>query len=181
MVNPFSHLEDEKLMELYKNGENMAFEIIYERYNKNVYTYLTKRCSDKNQIDDLFQCIFVKFHRSKHLYDSKYPVLAWIYTIARSEFLDFLKKKKINLVSLPDHETREVVEESSQPFEIDIDAETTLSEKEKMAIKLRYFSDEDFTEISKILYTTDANSRKIISRGIQKLKTKYLGVKNAKS
>ena len=62
MGNPFSHLEDEKLMELYKNGENMAFEVIYLRHKDRVYSYLDKRLSDKNIIEDIFQSIFVKFH-----------------------------------------------------------------------------------------------------------------------
>ena len=149
MGNPFSHLEDEKLMELYKNGENMAFEVIYLRHKDRVYSYLDKRLSDKNIIEDIFQSIFVKFHNSRHLYSSKHPLLKWIYTICRSELLDSIKKNKVKLVQFTDDQL--AVEPTQITDKIDLDAIKSLSEKEKQALKLRYYSEEDFIEISKVL------------------------------
>ncbi|MAF77639.1 MAG: hypothetical protein CME60_05705 [Halobacteriovoraceae bacterium] len=174
MGNPFSHLEDEKLMELYKNGENMAFEVIYLRHKDRVYSYLDKRLSDKNVIEDIFQNIFVKFHNSRHLYSSEHPLLKWIYTICRSELLDSVKKsRKIKLVSI--NEDQLICETKEIDDKIDLDSVKSLSEKEKLAIKLRYYSEEDFTDISKALKTSEANSRKLVSRGIKKLKAKLIG------
>lgn len=173
MGNPFSHLEDEKLMELYKNGENMAFEVIYLRHKDRVYSYLDKRLSDKNMIEDIFQSIFVKFHNSRHLYSSKHPLLKWIYTICRSELLDSIKKNKAKFVQLSEDQLS--VEPTELNDKIDLDSIKTLSEKEKQALKLRYYSEEDFIEISKALKTSEANSRKLVSRGIKKLKAKLLG------
>jgi RNA polymerase sigma-70 factor (ECF subfamily) len=173
MGNPFSHLEDEKLMELYKNGENMAFEVIYLRHKDRVYSYLDKRLSNKNVIEDIFQSIFVKFHNSRQLYNSEHLLLKWIYTICRSELLDSLKKNTVKLVQLTEDQL--AVEPTEFNDQIDLDAIKSLSDKEKQALKLRYYSEEDFSEISKLLNTTDANSRKLVSRGIKKLKTKLLG------
>lgn len=173
MGNPFSHLEDEKLMELYKNGENMAFEVIYLRHKDRVYSYLDKRLSDKNIIEDIFQSIFVKFHNSRHLYSSKHPLLKWIYTICRSELLDSIKKNKAKFVQLSEDQLS--VEPTELNDKIDLDSIKTLSKKEKQALKLRYYSEEDFIEISKALKTSEANSRKLVSRGIKKLKAKLLG------
>ena len=174
MENPFSHLEDTKLMELYKNGENMAFEVIYLRHKDRVYSYLDKRLSDKNVIEDVFQSIFVKFHNSRHLYSSEHPLLKWIYTICRSELLDSVKKsRKIKLISI--NEDQLICETKEIDDKIDLDSVKSLSEKEKLAIKLRYYSEEDFTDISKALKTSEANSRKLVSRGIKKLKAKFIG------
>jgi RNA polymerase sigma-70 factor (ECF subfamily) len=173
MGNPFSHLEDEKLMELYKNGENMAFEVIYLRHKDRVYSYLDKRLSDKNIIEDIFQSIFVKFHNSRHIYSSKHPLLKWIYTICRSELLDWVKKNKTKFVQLSEDQLS--IEPTELNDKIDLDSIKTLSEKEKQALKLRYYSEEDFIEISKALKTSEANSRKLVSRGIKKLKAKLLG------
>ena len=174
MENPFSHLEDTKLMELYKNGENMAFEVIYLQHKDRVYSYLDKRVSDKNVIEDIFQSIFVKFHNSRHLYSSEHPLLKWIYTICRSELLDSVKKsRKIKLVSI--NEDQLICETKEIDDKIDLDSVKSLSEKEKLAINLRYYSEEDFTDISKALKTSEANSRKLVSRGIKKLKAKLIG------
>ena len=174
MENPFSHLEDTMLMELSKNGENMAFEVIYLRHKDRVYSYLDKRLSDKNVIEDIFQNIFVKFHNSRHLYSSEHPLLKWIYTICRSELLDSVKKsRKIKLVSI--NEDQLICETKEIDDKIHLDSVKSLSEKEKLAIKLRYYSEEDFTDISKALKTSEANSRKLVSRGIKKLKAKLIG------
>ena len=173
MGNPFSQLEDEKLMELYKNGENMAFEVIYLRHKDRIYRYLDKRLFDKNAIEDIFQNIFVKFHNSRHLYSSKHPLLKWIYTICRSELLDLFKKNKIKLVQLTEDQL--AIKPTELNDKIDLDAIKSLSEKEKQALKLRYYSEKDFIEISKALKTSETNSRKLVSRGIKKLKVKLVG------
>ncbi len=174
--NPFSNLDDQKLMKYYCNGENMAFDIIYLRYHKNVYSYLSKRVFDDDIKDDLFQKIFMKFHKSRLLYNSKFPLLKWIYTICRSELLDFIKLKKITFTELKEDDYFYANEKISSSFSIEEEHE--LTSKEQEAIKLRYYSEEDYMEISKILNTTEPNARKIVSRGIKKLRQKYLGDKN---
>lgn len=173
MSNPFSHLEDKKLMELYKSGEDMAFEVIYSRHKNRVYSYLSKRLTGSDLIDDTFQGVFTKFHKSRRLYDSKHLLVKWIYTICRSELLDAIKKNKIYSVEFKD---KYVISDLNEDDDlIDIESVKTLSKKEKEALKLRYYSDQDFSEISKILNTTEVNSRKLVSRGLKKLKTKFLG------
>jgi len=174
--NPFSNLKDELLMEHYLKGEAMAFDVIYSRYKSRVYTYLNRRVKDSETVNDIFQNTFIKFHKSRHLYNPKYPLLKWIYTICRSELLDEMKKKKLNIVEFNEELYSSTPKQKED--KINIDEEKTLTTSEKEAIKLRYFSDQDFVEISSILNTSSANVRKIISRGIQKLKTKYAGEGN---
>ena len=172
MANPFSHLEDDKLMELYKNGENMAFEVIYSRYKGRVYSYLCKRLTDLTLIEDTFQSIFTKFHKSRHLYSSKHPLIKWVYIICRSELLDAVKKNKVSLVEIKEEHIVSTPKENEES--INLDTEKSLSIKEREALKLRYFSDEDFVEIAKKLNTSETNSRQLVSRGLKKLRAKFL-------
>jgi RNA polymerase sigma-70 factor (ECF subfamily) len=172
----YSNIADEKLMELYQNGEYMAFETLFHRHQSKVYAYLHKRVHDKNVIDDLFQNIFIKFHKSKDRYSSKYPVLAWLYTISRSELLDYYKKTKQDFVELS--ENHMLSESSESETTISIGEEKSLTKDEKEAIQLRYLSDHDFEEISNRLNTSPSNVRKIVSRGLQKLRLKYAGGKS---
>ena len=58
--NPYTNLPDEELMEFYQDGESMAFEVLYTRYKKRVYSYLYKRVYDKDKIDDIFQKLSLK-------------------------------------------------------------------------------------------------------------------------
>jgi RNA polymerase sigma factor (sigma-70 family) len=173
VTNPYLNISDRELMLKYQDGDHMAFDVLYSRHKNKVYSYLVKRLHDKDEVDDLYQKAFVKLHKSRHLYDQKYEFLPWLYTITRSEFLDFIRKNKKNHQEYNDqlHSPQEVPVDSF----IDVDCENDLSNKEKQAINERYFNDKDFDEISEVLNTSATNVRKIISRGIKKLKDKYIG------
>jgi len=170
--NPYFNLNDEKLMELYQDDNMQAFEVIYGRYERRVYSYISKRVKDKEVVADIFQNSLTKFHRSRNLYDPKYPLISWFYTITKSELLDYIKKKRDVFVNL----TFDIEQIQNEEVDLlDLEDESLLSINEKKAIELRYYEEKGFGEISKILETSESNIRKIISRGIKKLKVKYKG------
>ena len=171
MVCPFSNLSDEDLMIRYQRGDYKAFETIYTRHKEKIYSYLNRRITDKDIIDDLFQKILLKLHRSRRSYETKYPLMKWIYTICRSEMIDYFKKPRVQNVLLEDYHW--ITAEPDNNELIDIEKERALTDQEKNALGLRYYEDKDFKEISKLLETTETNVRKIISRGIKKLRLKY--------
>jgi RNA polymerase sigma-70 factor (ECF subfamily) len=170
--NPYFNLKDEKLMELYQDDNMQAFEVIYSRFERRVYSYISKRVKDKEVVADIFQNALTKFHRSRDLYDPKYPLISWFYTITKSELLDYAKKKRDVFVNL----TFEIEDIQNEKMDLlDLENESLLTNNEKKAIELRYYEDKGFNEISKILETSESNIRKVISRGIKKLKVKYRG------
>lgn len=173
MSNPYSHLSDKELMKLYQKGESMAFDVIYDRNKGLVYSYLMKRLNNSLATDEVFQNIFMKFHKSRMNYDPKHELAKWIYTISRSELLDYLKKKKLETVEF--HEESHGKQPIAEDMTINLDDYDSLSDKERSAISLRYYSDQDFSEISKKLSTSESNARKLISRGIGKIRKTLLG------
>ncbi len=175
-MNPYSHLSDEELMKLYQKGENMAFEVIYNRNKGRIYSYLNKRISNDSAIDEVFQNIFLKFHNSRMNYDPKYPLGKWIFTISRSELLDFKKKRKFVYEDLKDEHLASEVQNTIE--KVDLNDVKNLSENEKSSISLRYYSEKDFLEISKLLDVSESNVRKLISRGLKKVRLKYIGGQN---
>lgn len=176
MTNPFLNLNDKELMLRYQNGDHLAFEALYLRHKDKVYTYLAKRLHDPEQLDDLFQKVFVKFHKARHKYEAKYDVLPWLYTITKNEFLDFLKKSKVHTTEFEEQlHTPVSPQDSANVFQIDLESESSLSEKEKSALKAKYLKEEDYQEISRLLNTSQSNARKLVSRAIQKLRKKYKG------
>ena len=179
MVNPFVNVNDEELMLLYQKDNYMAFEALYDRHKSKVYSFLDKRLQSKSEVEDIFQSVFIKIHKSRGNYSRKHSVLAWFYVIARSELYDAAKKRKL----YPAETYEGLIEEPTEPETMinqnfNIDNEKLLTQAEKNAIKLRYLEDKDFSEISEILNTTQQNSRKIISRALAKLKKKYQGRKS---
>lgn len=177
MKKDYLNKTDEELMKLYVSGDAMAFEFLYNRHKDRVYTYLNRRLQDKQAVEDCFQSVFIKFHKSREKYSAEYPILAWLYTISRSEMLDLIKKRKLDTIEYNDDVSHENDSYSFNQTEIDLEQEKSLNEKEKQAIQLRYLSDNDFDEIAKALKTSESNSRKLVSRGLQKLRLKYTGGK----
>ena len=177
MANPFVNLSDEKVMILYQQGNEQAFEVIFTRYKSKVYSYVSKKVYDQNSTDDVFQLIFAKFHRSRHLYDAKYELSKWVYTISKSVIADHLRGKS----RLPQSVGEEGLENIAMEDDNDqqnIDPylnDSNLSEKEQMALRLRYKDDKEFEEIARRLKVGEAGSRKLVSRAIQKLKKVYGG------
>ncbi len=158
-------------MELYQEGNEQAFEIIYSRSKNKVYSYLKKRLNSSNNdlIDDIFQNVFIKLHKSRHLYKSELPFNNWLYSICRTVLIDSLRKIK---VFTPEAKESLIYYDQDNQSYFDLDNEKSLTTKEKEAIRLRYFLEEDFEIISKNLDTTIVNSRKIVSRGLKKLREK---------
>lgn len=174
MENPFSSLDDKKLMLKYQQGDHMAFDVLYSRHKDKVYSYIAKRVHQTGEIEDLYQKVFIKFHKAKKLYDPKYEVLPWLYTITKNEFLDFIKKRKMESVEFNEqiHGVSNT-DDSPESENFDLRKEKALSANEKKAIELRYLKESEFEEISKILSTSTSNARKLVSRGLKKLKAKY--------
>lgn len=178
-MNPFlnSSISDEQLMVKYQQGEYMAFEALYYRHKKTVFSYLAKRLSTEDTREEVFQNIFLKFHKSRMNYNQKHPFLKWLYIISRSELYDYCKKKKIQTIPLD--ESLVACEKSHEKFHSTIIEDLDdLPEKEKQAIKMRYLSDNEYEEISKALDVAKPHARKLVSRGIHRLRAKLMGGQN---
>jgi DNA-directed RNA polymerase specialized sigma24 family protein len=68
-TNNLAEKSDEDLMELYKLGNTIAFDILFQHNSGPVLGYLKRRISKDKQAQDILQDIFLKLHRSKHQYD----------------------------------------------------------------------------------------------------------------
>ncbi|MEX0799378.1 MAG: sigma-70 family RNA polymerase sigma factor [Bacteriovoracaceae bacterium] len=170
-------IDDEGLMVMYQEGDLEAFETLYARHKDKVYGFLIKSLKDAAAADEIFQNAFVKLHRKRGQYDPGHSFLKWLFIITRSEMLDFLKARKSNVEYV--EEVHGQKPEAQMPAEmIDLKSVDALSEKETLALSLRYYEDHEFLEIAQKLQTTQSNARKIISRGVKKLKGALVGGKN---
>ncbi len=174
MVDINNTLTDEELMEMYQNDDFAAFETLYSRHEKTVFSYLSKRLKNNDSIEEVFQNTFLKFHKVRKQYNKKYLLMQWLYTITRSELYDYCKKKRIHFEPLTEDHTKHLVnEELSNNNLPDLAKIKSLNEKERSALDLRYFSDKEFKEISQLLNTSPVNARKLVSRGIKKIQLAF--------
>ncbi len=169
----FKDKSDEDLMEIYKMGEVVAFELLFERHSGKVLSYLSKRLQAPKEAQDLLQEVFFKLHRSRHQYNRTLPFSPWLFSITRSMWIDFLKKRRLEDATDPD-----VIDKLAQvtsavgTFEPNFGKEILdgLPTNQKEAVGLRVYDEATFEEIALKLSTSPENARQLVSRGLKKLK-----------
>jgi RNA polymerase sigma-70 factor (ECF subfamily) len=109
---------DEVLMLRYKEGDLEAFEILLERYQQPLFTFVLRFCNDYHQAEDLVQEVFLRLIKSAKTYEPKAKFSTYIYTFAHNICVDnFRRGKKRKTTSL------------SQP--IDVEQDLTLEDTVK--------------------------------------------------
>jgi len=163
---------DQELMQDYCNDQAGAFQEIYQRHQAKVYGYLSKRLK-ADHVDEVFQNVFLKFHKKRQSYDPKFDLAAWLYTITKSTLIDFIRKKERYTQLLQEI----IIEESAQKDQIVPESHKNAFEwknhlkgKSLDAIQLRYEQGLEFDEMAQALKTSPSNVRKIISRSLLKLR-----------
>lgn len=171
MLNGKNSPTEEELMVLYQAGSEAAFRELYQRISGKVFGYLRARAQSEQEASDLFQEVFVKMHKSKHLYKPSLPVLPWVFSITYSVMIDsrrsFARKKEVfdfDLEHVPAAESPE-----TELGDLSLLMEQ-LSTTQSAALQMRYADEKTFEEIAALLKTTPGNVRKLVSRALQNLK-----------
>ncbi len=87
--------DDQKLVLLVLEGDNIAFEHLFNRYRDSIRKlYLQKTFGNIDDTDDLLQETFVKVYLNMHKYNKTYTFGQWLYTIARNTFIDYIRKRR---------------------------------------------------------------------------------------
>jgi RNA polymerase sigma-70 factor (ECF subfamily) len=94
-------MSDEELALSYIDGNNSAFDILLQRNESKVFSYILFVVHDKEKANDIFQETFVKvivkLRQGKYTSNGKFS--AWVLRIARNIMLDgFREQKRGNVV-----------------------------------------------------------------------------------
>ena len=100
----------EKYVNLYRKGNDYAFDYIYKETLPLVRVAIYRYIQDRSIIEDLIQDTYMKVAKGIKVYDSK-SFKNWIYTIAKNTTLDYIKKKK-EIIS----DNLDYVSTSSNPY-----------------------------------------------------------------
>lgn len=85
---------DEDLMERFAAGDAGAFEVLLERHERGVYNFIYRLMRDREVANDLLQETFLRVVKNAKKYSRKAKFTTWLYTIARNQCIDTLRKKK---------------------------------------------------------------------------------------
>lgn len=95
-MEDFFMLTDEQLVSLYAKGENNAFDVLLQRHQNRIFSYILNIVKNRDLADDLFQETFVKaiitINQGRYTENGKFP--AWIMRIAHNLIIDYYRQEK---------------------------------------------------------------------------------------
>ena len=159
-----SSIQDKKLVADAKKGDQQAFRELVNKYERALYYHIRKMVRSNQVIEDLVQESFSKAFNSLKSYNDQYAFSTWLYRIATNHTIDYLRKKKLQTVSmskpirtkegemersLPDTETRtdrKVIHDERK--KIIRNAIESLPEKYRTVIKMRHMEELSYQEIA---------------------------------
>lgn len=87
---------DEKLIKSYLSGNASGFNMLYERYKKQLYAYLNRLLAgEQAQADDIFQQTWIKIIHRLPKYRCEGKFLGWAMRIAHNQAMDHFRKQKV--------------------------------------------------------------------------------------
>lgn len=162
-----SSLEDDALVKRAIGGDEKAYKELVDKYQRAIYYHILKMIRDREQVEDLVQETFVKAFDNLNSYSTNYAFSTWLYRIATNHTIDYLRKKKLQTLSidepvktrdgdmqmqLPDDSAetdRQIIRKQRQ--KIVQQAIEDLPPKYKRVIKMRHMEEKSYQEISEIL------------------------------
>lgn len=88
-------LDQETLVRLLKEGNEKAFEYLYDNYAPTLFGIISRIVSEQEQAENLLQDCFVKIWRYIASYDAtKGSIATWLINIARNTAIDFTRSSQ---------------------------------------------------------------------------------------
>jgi RNA polymerase sigma-70 factor (ECF subfamily) len=154
---------DIRLVERAKNDDQAAYAQLMNRYKEAIYYMLLKMVNNASDAEDLTIEAFGKAFKNLEQYTPNFAFSTWLFKIASNNCIDFIRKKRIDHISL-DRETGDkdrasniIMAEVPDPEEDLIKKQkaklmrsivTTLKPRYRELVELRYFKEFSYEEIA---------------------------------
>ncbi|MBO0593097.1 sigma-70 family RNA polymerase sigma factor [Cellulophaga sp. E16_2] len=155
-------IEDSVLVKNYINGEEKALEILINRHNQRISSFIYSKVLDRDITEDIFQDTFIKVIKTlrKGSYSEEGKFLPWVMRIAHNLVIDHFRKNKrmpmfegsddFNIFSVIGDDQLNI-EKQLIKDQIDNDLNLLieeLPEDQKEVLMMRIYKDMSFKEIS---------------------------------
>jgi len=178
-MSTYKSLTDQELFVLLQDGNKLAFEEIYERFNGLLYIYACKMIADREDARDIVQEIFVYLWSNPSI-QIKTQLSSYLYTAVRYKIFDWLDKNKSRsnyLQSLEDfaqqgaYVTDDYIREKE--FASLIEKEVSLlPPKMRVIFEMSRQQHLSQKEIAEILHLSDKTVKKQMSNALRVLRLK---------
>ncbi len=162
-MKDFNQFTDDELVKLYREGNNQAFEVLLNRYQSKVYTYIFLIVRNRELTEDIFQDTFIKaistIQQDRYVESGKF--LAWINRIAHNLIIDYFRREKnennfsveginfdiMNCTRFSEKSMEDVLS-NEQVFTDVVHLVDKLPPSQQAVVKMRFFENLSFKEIA---------------------------------
>ena len=92
--------QDRGYVEQALSGEQDGYRALMEKYQGPLSRHVGKMVRDKKMVEDLVQEAFIKAFDALGSYSPRYAFSTWLYKIATNHTIDYLRKKKLDKMSI---------------------------------------------------------------------------------
>ena len=179
----------DNLIENLKKGDINSFRILVDEHQRKVLNTCYRFLNNKEDAEDLTQEVFLEVYKSISSFRGESKISTWIYRIAVTKSLDFIRKKKRkkrftilkrvfsddNIKSgIPDKTNLNPDKKVEEQDRIRIlnEALESLPQNQRAAFTLSKYDEMSYKEIAEILNTTIPSVESLIHRAKNNLKKK---------
>jgi len=142
--------------------QNVAFQMLVQRYQKPLYNHIRNIVLNHDDTDDVLQNTFIKVYQYLSGFKGDSKLFSWMYRIATNEAITFINQKaKRNGTTSEAMQTRIVENLQADTYfdgsEIQIKLQKAillLPDKQQLVFKMKYFEELKYEEISEIVGTS---------------------------
>ena len=171
-------LDEQEIMNRLKDPKTRrkAFEQLVNQYSEQLYWQVRRIVLIHEDADDVLQNVFLKAWSKLDTFHQESKISTWLYRIALNESLDFMRKKKPQVVSSDDAETMVGSTLMADDYFNGTEAEAMLQEAvaqlpdvQRTVFNMRYFDDMKYSEISEILQTSEGSLKASYHIAVKKI------------
>jgi RNA polymerase sigma-70 factor (ECF subfamily) len=177
IVSVGDHIALKKLILQAKKGDTAAFSSLYSTLYVPLYRYVISKCHDAELAVDICQQTFLKFYEALASYEPEKSPLAYLFTIAKRLLINHSEKKTFEsfddtLLETYSEDASLVIDEAHvKNLAASINTFLpSLTDDEQEVIRLFFYSEFSYKEISDVLEKEEAYIRKIKERALKKLR-----------
>ncbi|MCP9292057.1 MULTISPECIES: RNA polymerase sigma factor [Gracilimonas] len=161
-----------------KNGDLDKLGLLFERYNRPLFSFFYRMCKEAELCEDLVQSVFERMLKYRDTYTGDGKFTTWMFSIARNAHIDHYRKQQREGIPVEiDEERLEVDEEEAKAVvnkkekkELLEIALSRLDEDKREIIVLSRFEGLKYKEIADILDTTEGAIKVKMFRAMKELK-----------
>jgi RNA polymerase sigma-70 factor (ECF subfamily) len=172
---------DEDLMQLVRDGDVGAFDVIFDRHSGAAFSLAYRMCGRRAMAEDIVQEAFVSLWRSGARYDvARGSVRSWVLSVVHNRAIDAFRRESVR--SARDVRDDTAVERVEAAERVDSEVERrddaqavraalqTLPTDQRRVIELAYFGGFTHTQISEMLSLPAGTVKGRMRLGLAKLR-----------